>query len=184
MAYITNSAPAGAFYRNIFHAGHQNLNLHARQFPYQPNSAILPPIYTSKYTERIDPATNKPVPRPDLVNPTTAQQHEEWKHYEGLVGTHSGSEAEWLMFQQLDAMVQKQSSDAILVLHSFAMNEPKMQALSIDVPTTLQKLQHFRNHGTKFEADFLILVRNVGIIVVEVKVLLKCLFTYQFYCLI
>ena len=126
MAYITNSAPAGAFYRNIFDAGKQNLNLHARQFPYKPNSAILPPIFTSKYTERIDPTTNKPVPRSDLLKSGTNRQHEEKKQYEGLVGTHSGSEAEWMVFQQLNAMVQKQPSDAILVLHSFTMNEPKM----------------------------------------------------------
>ena len=106
---ITHSAPAGTLYGDIFDAGNDNLHRHAGNFPIVNNSAILPPIYTSKYTERVDVATNKPVMRADLQNPTTSKQQKDREAYEGLVGNHAGSEAERIVFEKLNNIEKKQS---------------------------------------------------------------------------
>lgn len=170
MACIANSAPAGAFYRNIFDGGKQNLHLHARQFPYQPNSAILPPIFTSKYTERIDVATNKPMPRADLTKPTTKQSLKERERYDGLVTNQCGNEAEKVVFENLNALVHKNPPDALLVLFNFEINLPKLEALSCDVRNITKKLKGFvKKNGPEFQVDFVILVRNVCIFLIEVK---------------
>ena len=163
-------APGGATYNNLLDAGNQNLVLHAKSFPYQNNSATIPPFYTTKYPERIDPTTKKPVMRPDLQQPVTDQQNAERQEYEGLVTNQSGSECERIVFHHLQGVVNRQPSDAILVLHDFQMNYPKLHALSIDVPTTLMELkQYVKKESPDFQADFLVLVRNVGLILVEVK---------------
>ena len=165
-----HAAPGGSSYNNIFHAGNQNLILYASSFPYQNTSATVPPFYTTEYPEQIDPTTKKPVMRPDLQQPVTDQQHAERREYEGLVANQSGSECERIVFQHLQGVVDQQPSDAILVLHDFQMNYPKLHALSIDVPITLKELKQFiEKESLDFQADFLVLVKNVGIILIEVK---------------
>ena len=124
-----HAAPGGSYYNNIYHAGNQNLILHAQAFPYQNTSATVPPFYTTKYSEQIDPTTRKPVMRPDLQHPETDQQHAERREYEGLVANQSGSECERIMFQHLQGVVNRQPSDSILVLHDFQMNYPKLQTV-------------------------------------------------------
>ena len=115
---IIHSAPAGTLYGDIFDAGNDNLHRHAGNFPIVNNSAILPPIFTSKYTERVDVATNKPVMRADLQNPTTSKQQKDRGTYEGLVCNHAGSEAERIVFEKLNNIVRTQPADAILVLYN------------------------------------------------------------------
>ena len=140
---MIHTAPAGTSYGDIFHAGSQNLQRYAYDFPLQNNSATLPPIFTTKYTERVDATTKKPVLRPDLLQPRTQRQREEVREYEGLVGNHAGAEGERIVFEKLNAIVKEQPADALLVLYNYEVNLPKLQALSVDAPTTLKYLENF-----------------------------------------
>ena len=161
-------APAGGTYKDVFDAGRKNLILQAREFPYRSNSASLPPIFTTNFTERIDASTGKPVIRNDLQNPTAALKYKERKKYEGIVANQAGNEGERIVFEKLNALVSQHPADAVLVMYNFEMNWPKFQALSCDVPSTLPKLQ-FVKRNTMLQIDFLIIVRNIGLIFVEVK---------------
>ena len=108
--------------------------------------------------------------RADLQNPTTPKQQKDREAYEGLVGNHAGSEAERIVFEKLNNMVRTQPADAILVLYNYEVNLPKIQALSVDVPATTKYLHCFLTRTSpNLQVDFLILVRNVGVILIEVK---------------
>jgi hypothetical protein len=115
-------APAGGTYTDVFDAGKKNLILQARKFPYKNNSASLPPIFTTNFTERIDASTGKPVMRDDLQKPSMALQHEERREYEGIVTNQAGNEGERIVFEKLNALVRQQPTDAVLVIYDFEMN--------------------------------------------------------------
>ena len=170
MAIVNHLAGAGSHYKDLFDAGNRKLQLHCQEFPVKNNSSLIPPIYTSKYTEYINPATGKPDIRPDLQNPVTAHQLEEIRAYDGLVLNQSGAECERIVFEKINSIVKTQPADAMLVFFNYVVNWPKCQAMSVDVPTSTSDLQKFIHQlGSEFEVDFLILVRNLGLIIVEVK---------------
>ena len=170
MLTVNHIAGAGSSYTDIYHAGNRNLLLHCQEFPVQNNSSVIPSIYTSKYTEYINPATGKPDIRPDLLKAGTKWQHDEKRAYDGLVLNRSGAECERIVYEKINDIVKKQPADAMLVFFNYEVNWPKCQALSCDVPTMTSDLQKFiLQHGSKFQVDFLILIRNLGLIIVEVK---------------
>ena len=58
----THRAPAGTLYIDVEDAGCHNAAKSCKNFPMSGESEILPNIFLNKYVERLDPATNQPVP--------------------------------------------------------------------------------------------------------------------------
>ena len=82
MATHTHVGPAGSFYGSLLASGKTNATQHCADFPASDESAILPPVLLSKYTEKRDARTGE-VAASEAIKKT--------KPYQGLAGNALGN---------------------------------------------------------------------------------------------
>ena len=168
---IIHKAPAGATYKSLLDAGRTMLKEMYPGFVNGTSHALIPPIFVNEYPEQVG-SDNK-----ILRGPSTDVNN---KQLLGAVTNKVGEDFETRVFRRFEQMLHPNVSDSPfkdchLLWKGLTIPEYKVDALIDEDLAMREEIQKFRKkhstNGSSFlgEADIVVLVKNVGLVVVEIK---------------
>ena len=172
--HVLNSihhAPAGSSYESLSDAGSTLLREKYTGFLEGTANALLPPIFVNKYPEQIGKdGTIKPG---SSIHPNDTQ-------LKGITINKLGDDFEASIYQRFEQFLHPCLSDSPvqnchILWKGFTIYDYKMEALLRENPELNQKITEFRKKYTTKrgsslgEADIVILVKYVGVVVIEIK---------------
>ena len=165
-----HNAPAGANYKSVLDAGRTMLQQHYQGYLEGKSHALLPPIFVNTYVEETA-ADGSIEPGPN-TNPKD-------KQLKGASINKRGEDFELLVFKYFERLLHDKDSsrfhDCHILWKGFTIDRYKMNALINDFPGVAPSVLKFRKKyttkkGSTFgECDMVVLVKDVGLIVVEIK---------------
>jgi len=155
---MAHSGPAGTTYKNMTKAGEALMLTNAAKYVSGERSALLPPVLLTENPEPVDAAGNI-IPGPSI--------HATDKQYIGLNANQSGEATEKVFYRAFSKLACEEHTHTMLLMRSYKINPVKCNALANEFPHVTNDVNTLR-HKTG-EADFVILVRNIGAVFVEVK---------------
>ena len=167
----TNSSwhigPAGSHYASIHQAGNALLQTSAPAYLTDSGCHLLPPMLKNSYVEAVDDAGV--VPKSRNADPN--------KH-KGMLLNKAGEESEIKVFQAIDKFIsENHNGHTLLVFHSFRYNNFKVDTIASAYPSVASAMLQFKLRHTSGrmvgrvngESDFMLVVKDVGVIHMEVK---------------
>ena len=167
-AYVlSHNAPAGSQYRSLLEAGRTTLELSYPGFLEGKCHALLPPILKNSLPEEIGLDSRI------ASNPYQLYDTKQKRQLEGHSKRKMGEDLEVLVFQRFEQVLQPSQ----FLWKGFTVSKEKMYILERDHPDLKDKIQNFRekydlNSNTASiygEADMMVYVKDVGLVLIEVK---------------
>ena len=164
-------APSGTRYQSILDAGLTMLRKQCNGFLQGTSNTMLPPIFTTSLPEQVG-VDGAIIPGPS-INPGDSK-------LKGVTNNKRGEDLEALVFRRFEQLLHPRLSDLPLqdcqiLWQGLKINGFKVDALLADHPHLQQRILDFRktfttkNATTFGEADIVVLVKNVGLVVLEIK---------------
>jgi len=145
---------------NLFVEGRGYAEAQCNNFPQSNQSAILPQLYLNKFVEAVDPVTKLPVKRANA---------DEQQYFE-LCKAQKLEQEKRRVFEFLNARVQSQPAEPLLVLCDFNWSQNTFDVLSSKFPWISNKIDDFcEMHGINHVFSFLVLQKNVSAVNIEVN---------------
>ena len=169
-SYIHN-APVGAQYKSVWDAGRTMLQQHYQGFLQGTSHAFLPPIFANTYVEEI--SADGSIKPGSTINPKDSQ-------LKGASINKKGEDFELRVFQRFEHILNSKDDDSVfqdchMLWKGFAIDSFKVNALLKDHPLLQKEISQFRKkyttkRATTFgECDMVVLVKDIGLVVVEIK---------------
>ena len=152
---IIHHAPAGGKYSDIREAGEKTLATFCDNFPVSQSSFILPVLWETNHPENLkSEAEVSAADRPGL---------------QGLERNIHGERAEYQLYRVLNSHIRQFPADSILAMLSYRLDNDnsrnlKKKAIQKELPQI-----NLKDVNTHREHDAIIIVRNIGVVLVEVK---------------
>ena len=168
---FTHNAPAGTTYNSLLDAGRTMIREKYPGFLYGTTHTLLPPIFVNVYPEQIG-EDGKILPGPGIGDND--------KQLSGVILNKLGEDFEAVVFRRFEQILHSNVADSPfqdchMLWKGFTIPGYKMDALLDENPEMELSIVQFRKkHTTKRafslgEADIVVLVKNVGLVVIEVK---------------
>ena len=161
---VSSCGPAGQNYESINDAGKQTLLQYFDTFPNTSHSFIVPPVFRTSYPESLD------TPSKTIERPPRPLTKEEENKYLGIVLNSQGEQAECRGFQVFEKLVKQSNHQPKIIFQGFKPDTTrfaKRTALENELGMSLNHLK------MQAEYDFLVLVKDLGVVLVEVKLKLS-----------
>ena len=168
---VTHNARAGTKYDSLLDAGRTMLKEKYPGYLQGISHAFIPPIFVNVYPEPVNvDGKIKPGPNIDVND----------KQLKGATINKMGEDLEALVFRRFEQVlhpmvIDSPFKDCHLLWKGFTVVGYKVDALLDGNPGLKQKIQEFRKKYTTKrafsfgETDLVVLVKNVGLVVIEVK---------------
>ena len=152
---VTTFGPAGTP-QNLRESGANLLDTFCNSYPDTETHTLLPGFFGDNITELIEPKENLSRKQEDRVH--------------GRAINQAGEDHEITVFNFFVRLIrQKNLSDTLLVMRTFEMDTKNPMNMKRRALTSLLPSINLTSVNTEAENDFVILVKNLGVVFVEVK---------------
>ena len=166
-----HNGPAGSRYNSMLDAGYTMLQQNNANFLRGTSNAMIPPIFVGSIPDQVG-QDGCIIPGPSIDPYDTKLV--------GATQRKRGEDFEALVFRKFEQMFHSKLSDTSLnhchiLWQGLKINNFKVEALLSDHPNLLPKVLDFKkkfttkNAKTYGEADIVVLVKDIGVIVLEIK---------------
>ena len=172
---VRHNAPAGEAYGSICEAGKALLSSNGLQILEGRGNVLLPPIFVNEFTEAKGKGGS--------VQSRQLHTKQEVNAFRGILNRKHGEDNEVLIHKYFDHLLHDRSqsleNDSLhhqhMVLKGLTMEKFKINALLYDFPKLENQIKTFldknkvKNHFKIGETDFIVIVKDLGFVAVEVK---------------
>lgn len=170
---VTHIAGGGVAHENIIDAGHAVL-ANCCGNDWAQSGGLLPPIFIGKYTEAIDPTTNKIKEHPELK-----MRRRGMELYENVAAAQSGERSELAIHEFIESLIYSATLNdygPLIAFRNFVFDADKAVLLESLYPLENTKLlkdfakKYFSSKIRQYEFDNVCILPKIGVILaIEVK---------------
>ena len=153
---VHHNAPAGQKYTSIQDAGRSTLETYCDKYPNTTSSFVIPNLFPSAFPDVID-------------NPQVSLTDKQKKQFDGFVRNLAGEREEYEIYLAFNSLTRKSPAHPILVIWGLKFDSDNSRAIKRNaLKSELPSIQLGPGEMSQ-EKDFIIFVRNCGVVFGEVK---------------